>query len=47
MPEIDKEGRIIGQPIIEIKANKEIVDTHYYLDNERFQIRWKRKTSDI
>ena len=31
------------QPIIEIEANKEIMDSHIYLDNERFQIRIKKK----
>ena len=35
--------RIIGQPIVEIEANKEIKDTHMYLDNERIQIRKKKE----
>ena len=34
--EWNEEGRIIAQPIIEMEANKEIIDTHIYLSNERF-----------
>ena len=37
IPEWNGEGRIAGQPII---------DTHIYLDTERFQI-WKKKEKPI
>ena len=32
MPKRNWEGRIIGQPIIEIEANKEIMDSLIYLN---------------
>ena len=35
-----KERKIIGQTI-ETEANNEIIDSHIYLDNARFQIRNK------
>ena len=44
MTESNIEGRIKSRTI-EIEANKEIMDTHIYLDNERFQI--KRKTNNV
>ena len=47
MPESNRERRMIGQPIIEIEANKEIMDTHIYLDKEIFQIRRKEEKSII
>ena len=31
----NEEGKIKGQPMIEIYAKKEIIDTHIYLDKER------------
>ena len=37
------EGRMKGQPIIEIEANREIMNTNLYLDRERFQIRMKKE----
>ena len=37
------EGRIIGQLVIEIEANKKIMDTHIYVDNKRFKIIIKMK----
>ena len=36
-----------GKPIIEIKANREIMDTHIYLYNERFHIKRKKERSVI
>ena len=41
IPKRNREGRII-ETIIQIKVKKEIIDTHIYLDNKRFQIRKKK-----
>ena len=43
MHERNGKGRIIGQPIIEMEANKEVIDTHIYFNKERFQIRRKKR----
>ena len=40
----NEEGKIKGQPIIEIKASRELMDTHIYLDKERFHIRRIKET---
>ena len=42
------EGKIKDQPIIAIETKQKIMDTHLYLDKERFQIKKeKRKTSYV
>ena len=44
MPERNKEGRVIGLPIMKMETNKkEIIDIHIYFDNERFQIRKEKE----
>ena len=35
--------KIIGQPIIEIEANTEVMDTHIYLNTERFQVKRRKE----
>ena len=39
-----EEGKIKGQPIVEIKANRELLNTHIYLDKEIFQRRKKDRS---
>ena len=43
IPETNGEVRIIGQPIIEKKTNKEVMDTYVYIDNKIIHIREKEK----